>query len=128
MYVFVYGTLLKGLERNYVLSEYKYVGEAYIKARLFDLGKYPGINKGDGIVSGELYEIDRRGLDALDRVERYNEKDLLNSLYIREQISTCKISTEESINAYCYFYNQEVNNNIILHGDYRKYRLEKSIC
>ncbi len=44
--IFVYGTLLKGLERNTALASSKCLGPALIKARLFDIGSYSGIAEG----------------------------------------------------------------------------------
>ena len=71
MLLFVYGTLLKGMEREFVLSDSQYLGPAVFQAQLFDLGDYPGIKVGRGLVIGELYEINRVTLDLLDKLEGY---------------------------------------------------------
>ena len=50
--IFVYGTLLKGLERESVLTNSGYMGPAMIQAELFDLGYYPGTKEGKGRKTG----------------------------------------------------------------------------
>ena len=69
MQLFVYGTLLKGMESESFLNVSQYIGPAMFQAQLFDLGDYPGMKVGKGAVVGELYEIDQVTLDALDRLE-----------------------------------------------------------
>jgi gamma-glutamylcyclotransferase (GGCT)/AIG2-like uncharacterized protein YtfP len=50
--VFVYGTLLNGLERHRALEGALYAGSALVKAELHDFGGYPGITKGASSVIG----------------------------------------------------------------------------
>ena len=58
MYIFVYGTLRYGHERHNVLENARFVGYGFIKGfKLYDLGPYPAIAKGNGTVYGEVYEI-----------------------------------------------------------------------
>ncbi len=73
MKLFVYGTLLQGLERAQVLRESAYLGPAMITGDLFDLGEYPGVRPGTGSVVGELYEIAENTLEQIDRIEGYDE-------------------------------------------------------
>lgn len=47
-YLFVYGTLRKNYDlklKNRITKELKYIGEAKVGARLYDLGRYPGAVK-----------------------------------------------------------------------------------
>ena len=76
MIVFVYGTLLKGLERSHVLSSSSYLGPALVQAQLFDLGSYPGIGEGNNDVIGELYEVTPETLAELDSIEGYICSDI----------------------------------------------------
>ncbi len=118
MRLFVYGTLLKGLERNSLLAESEYIGQSTIQASLYDCGSFPGIKQGDNIVHGELYEIDENTLLVLDQVEGYLENNWDVSLFIRREIPV-KIKTCTECVALCYFYNQEVEDQaLISHGDY----------
>lgn len=122
MKLFVYGTLLKGLERESVLSESRYLGTVVIQARMYDLGSYPGIIDGEGQVIGEIYEIDQDTLNKLDEVEGYLPDEPKDSKYIRKGVKIVSTEVEDTVIAY--FYNQQVEESgRILSGDYRKYRL-----
>lgn len=122
MKLFVYGTLLKGLERESVLAESKYLGTVVIQARMFNLGNYPGIIDGEGQVIGEIYEIDQPTLNKLDQVEGYFPDEPKGSEYIRKEVRIVSTEIEDTVVAY--FYNQQVEeSDRILSGDYRKYRL-----
>lgn len=126
MFVFVYGTLLSGLRLSYLLDDSEFVGQAIASAILYDLGPFPAIKKGDGLVIGEIYYVDENTLKALDDVEGYNESDKSNSLYIRSKIKLIQpVGIQSDI--YAYFYNPPIReDNLIPSGDYRSYlnRLE----
>jgi len=125
MKVFVYGTLLKGMERASTLINSIYLGPAIIKGEIFDLGNYPGIKKGDNTVIGELYEVDNKTIELLDYIEGYNKHEKSSSLYIREETEVYKFSDGQPCKGFTYFYNNQINGNKISHGDYRRYLLEQ---
>jgi gamma-glutamylcyclotransferase (GGCT)/AIG2-like uncharacterized protein YtfP len=122
--IFVYGTLLKGLERNSALDSSKYLGPAIIKARLFDLGSYPGIAEGDNDVVGEIYEVDEQTLNNLDAIEGYRESAPESSLYLRKPIAARMLSNGSEVCAETYFYSS-ANEKTIGGMDYRAFRLAK---
>lgn len=125
MRVFVYGTLLKGLERNAALSTSYYLGPALINAALYDLGHFPGIKDGDEPVVGELYEVDAATLKQLDQIEGYIESEPSVSLYRRGTIPVQCFSEGQYLEAFTYYYAHPIDEQkIIPHGDYRRYRLE----
>ena len=125
MQLFVYGTLLKGMERESILNVSQYIGPAMFQAQLFDLGDYPGMKVGKGAVFGELYEIDQVTLDALDRLEGYRPFGEKDSLYLRREVEIQRMDGV-NVQASCYFYNHGVKNqNLIVNGDYRRFRLEQ---
>ena len=72
--LFAYGTLMRGYPLHGVLARRTtLVGPARVKGRLVDLGAYPGLVNGAGIVHGELYRFDDPELLCdLDREEGYN--------------------------------------------------------
>jgi gamma-glutamylcyclotransferase (GGCT)/AIG2-like uncharacterized protein YtfP len=122
--IFVYGTLLKGLERNSALDSSRYLGPALIKARLFDLGSYPGVAEGDEDVIGEIYEVDEQTLNNLDAIEGYSESAPESSLYLRKPTSARKLADGSSVDVETYFYSHP-NEKTIKGLDYRAFRLEK---
>lgn len=70
--VFVYGTLMAG-ERNHGLMKYgEFLGEDAIEnAQLFNLGTYPMLVPGDGVVYGERYRIPLKTVQVLDQIDSH---------------------------------------------------------
>lgn len=121
MKLFVYGTLLRGLERESVLSSSRFLGTVVVQANLYDIGSYPGIIDGEGQVIGEVYEIDQATLQRLDDIEGYNRKNPEGSEYVRKEVKILTTEVDEPVVAY--FYNRGVKeSNRIVSGDYRKHR------
>ena len=83
-HVFVYGTLRPALatgESRLLIEGLRPAGPATIRGRLIDLGEYPGLLEGSGVVHGELLEIETAAqLAALDA---YEGCDLTCPLYRR---------------------------------------------
>jgi len=70
--VFVYGTLMTGrANHDYFLKNASLMGEGRLFGfALYELGSYPGIKpKKKAMVLGELYIVDQRTLERLDRLE-----------------------------------------------------------
>src|SRR4051812_34926181 len=71
--VFVYGTLRQGGLRAMpdIFPDSKFIGQANVSGRLYDLGPYPGLllDKPNSSVIGEVYEIDDDILKKLDDFE-----------------------------------------------------------
>ncbi|MCS7013973.1 MAG: gamma-glutamylcyclotransferase [Chloroherpetonaceae bacterium] len=127
MKLFVYGTLRRGLERHWLLQNSSYLGDGTIRARLYDLGDYPGIKKGNGTVYGELYEVDAPTLARLDEEEDYMPSCESQSLYLRRWV-TVRDRNGKRQRAFAYFYNGTVcESRRIVHGDYCRYRHEKML-
>lgn len=121
MKLFVYGTLLRGLERESVLSGSRFLGTVVVRAKLYDLGSYPGIIDGEGQVIGEVYEIDQATLKRLDDIEGYKCNNPAGSEYVRKEVKILTTEVDEPVIAY--FYNRKVKEcDRIVGGDYRKHR------
>ena len=100
--VFVYGTLMRGDVRHPALDGQRFVATARTQPRyrLFDCGSYPGLIEAehDGVsVEGELYEVDRGGLEGLDRVEGVAER-----LYERKRVELQPPFSDHPVEAYFY--------------------------
>ncbi|WP_298523165.1 gamma-glutamylcyclotransferase [uncultured Methanobrevibacter sp.] len=68
--VFVYGTLLKGEANHSYLENSTLLGTAFIEGYdLYDVGWYPAIVPGDGLIIGELYNVPESDIPAIDRLE-----------------------------------------------------------
>lgn len=92
-HVFVYGTLRRGqaLHGQLERAGAEFVGEGWIRGRLYDLGEYPGAvpsDLGNEQVFGELYRLGRPSeqLPILDEVEECDPDDPERSLFIRRRV------------------------------------------
>ncbi len=130
--LFVYGGLLKGMTLSPFIEGAKYLGPAYIKAKIYFLGQFPGIVEGEDIVFGELYELDIKELPGLDKIEDYHPNNIEKSSYIRKQVEVNTLPAGAKIMADAYFYNRPIKKEhiYIAHGDYRRfiYQEEKDTC
>jgi gamma-glutamylcyclotransferase (GGCT)/AIG2-like uncharacterized protein YtfP len=103
----LYGSLLRGLgamQEIGVGNRLRFVGPCLIEGQLFDLGAYPGLRRGTGLVVGEIYALlDSEALKTLDRFEDFEPAQPQGSLYQRERVSLIEPADTE---AWIYFYNQ----------------------
>ena len=100
--IFVYGTLKRGLSNHSYLAGQRFVTKARTQPeyRLFDLGGYPGMvrEKEDGLsIEGEIWEVDDRCLNRLDRLE-----DVEGGEYERTLIALATPLEHEQIEGYIY--------------------------
>src|SRR5438552_14406724 len=129
--LFVYGTLRRdpSHEMFHLLAKYgRFVGDATVSGRLFDLGEYPGMVSSDhtGRVIGELYEIDHANWDhviaRLDEYEGCSIGDPQPHEYRRELINA-RLASGLSLPAWAYVLsNWPTNYREIKSGDYLDWR------
>ena len=121
--VFVYGTLRRGganaMSMRFPSS--KFVAEAKVSGRLYDLGAYPGLvlNESNSLVTGEVYKVDDETLNKLDDFEA-------SSNYCRKQIEIAlgtkrKIGWTYEPNPACYCLQ-----TLITSGDWLEYAKTKA--
>lgn len=96
--VFVYGSLKRGHSNHGLLESAKYVGRDMVLGpfEMYSLGYFPGVvDKGREAdispIYGEVYEVDKEGLAALDLLEGHPD------FYCRE-----KLTTENGVRAWMY--------------------------
>ena len=81
--VFVYGTLRSGcaLSMSARFPSSKFIADAQVSGRLYDLGQYPGLllDESDSTVIGEVFEVDDLTLNKLDDFES-------SSQYVRKPV------------------------------------------
>ena len=119
--LFIYGTLMPGLRLEAEMHGARYVGAAQVPGRLVDVGRYPGLLRGDGLVTGEVYEVDDAHLARLDEVEDMVPGDRAASQYWREDVTVCG-GPLQGQRVQTYVYNRPVDDcTPITHGDYRRY-------
>ena len=119
--LFIYGTLMPGLRLDAEMQGARFVGAAQVPGRLVDVGRYPGFLAGEGLVTGEVYEVDDAHLALLDGVEGVVSGDRAASQYWREEV-TVTSGPLQGQRVQTYVYNRPVEGcTAIPHGDYRRY-------
>jgi len=129
--LFVYGTLRRDPrhEMFHLLAKHaRYLGEATVSGRLFDLGDYPGMTWPDErkSVIGEVYEVDPTEWDRiiarLDEYEGCASSDPIPQEYRRE-IVPARLSDGTTVSAWAYVLNRAPNDTReIRSGDYLAWR------
>jgi gamma-glutamylcyclotransferase (GGCT)/AIG2-like uncharacterized protein YtfP len=100
-----------GHQRLDLSKSLTFVGPCQINGRLVDLGSYPGLIVGDGIVEAELYEVtDDAVFRRLDPFEGYDPRYLRTSLYVRRRVRL----VNPRLDAWAFFYNQDVEGKPII--------------
>jgi gamma-glutamylcyclotransferase (GGCT)/AIG2-like uncharacterized protein YtfP len=119
--LFIYGTLLPGLRLEGEMHGATLLGAAQVPGRLVDVGRYPGLLHGEGLVTGEVYEVDAAQLARLDGVEGVVPGDRSASQYWRDTV-TVQSGPLQGQPVQTYVYNRPVDGcTPIAHGDYRRY-------
>ena len=119
--LFIYGTLMPGLRLEAEMQGARFVGTAQVPGQLVDVGRYPGFLVGDGLVMGEVYEIDAAHLARLDGVEDMVPGNRAASQYWREEVTVAS-GPLMGQRVQTYVYNRSVDDcTPIAHGDYRRY-------
>ena len=129
-HLFVYGSLRSGFRSpiyEYISRYFKFIGDARVKGKLFDLGSYPGgvPTNEESYIIGELYRILDEAefswaIAQLDDYEGVNVESDEIQLYRRE-LSDALINNE-IIPAWIYWYNGEVSGRpVITSGDLMEY-------
>ncbi len=122
-YLALYGTLRRGEaahKRLGLAARLKYVGPCKLRGLLFDLGDYPALVPGEGVVVAELYEIRGQGaLAMLDAYEGAAAKRPERGLFVRREVELL----EPQVRADVYFYGRgglPGNARRIASGDWKR--------
>lgn len=117
-HLFVYGTLMSGQSRFNQLEPYVHSQQdASVVGHLHHLGDYPGMKWGDGVVHGQLMELENveACLERMDAIEGFLGFGRNDSLFHRTIV---QVRTEQGIVwAWTYVYAGDVDDDsIIEHG------------
>lgn len=128
--IFVYGTLRRDPTHDlyHLLARHgRFIGDARVQGRLFDLGAYPGMALDDtnGFVTGELYEVAVNWPSVIARLDEYegcSSNDAEPHEYRRELVQALRPSGEP-VRAWAYVLNRDPQGlPVIESGDYLAWR------
>ncbi len=98
--VFVYGTLMKGEVNHHYLESSTCLGPTALEGYdMYDVGWYPAIIAGDSMIVGEVYEVPKADMAAIDMLEGEGH------LYMKK-CETLSIDGNSSF-AFIYIYNKD---------------------
>lgn len=122
-FIAFYGTLMQSFAQQAKVNlqnQLQYKGPCEIVGKLYDLGDYPGLVYGQGLVKAELYQIlDPRVISKLDQYECYTPNQPRTALYIR----SCVRLASPNVDAWVYFYNQTPPKDThIKSGDWQQFK------
>jgi gamma-glutamylcyclotransferase (GGCT)/AIG2-like uncharacterized protein YtfP len=123
-YLVFYGTLMSAfdtLDRLGVRERLRLVGPCAIRGRLFDMGEWPSLVPGDGVVEGELFEIlDESVFATLDPFEDCFPGDPQRSSYLRLSVELLR----PAVRAWLYVANgqQPPSGRLIASGSWHSWR------
>jgi gamma-glutamylcyclotransferase (GGCT)/AIG2-like uncharacterized protein YtfP len=98
----------------------RFVAEAKVRGRLYDLGPYPGLRLDDSnsLVAGEVYEVDDELLNELDEFEA-------SSNYVRKPVEVSLAGQKTN----CWTYEPDAElcsfEKLIPSGDWMEYSLAR---
>jgi gamma-glutamylcyclotransferase (GGCT)/AIG2-like uncharacterized protein YtfP len=119
--LFIYGTLMPGLRLEQEMQGATMLGLARVPGCLVDVGRYPGLVPGEGVVTGVLCRVSEAHLARLDAVEEMWPDNRAASQYWREQVLVLE-GAGAGQRVWTYVYNQPIEGlTPIPHGDYRRY-------
>jgi len=113
--LFVYGTLrprCASAETSPLVHGLPPAGSATIDGTLHDLGDYPGLVSGDGIVHGDLLWVSGEALRRLDLYEGCDEPDPL----FRRDAAIVRRADGAEVVAWVYRYARPIGDAPIIHG------------
>ena len=121
--VFIYGSLRRGAAgaMSIRFPNSKFIAEAKVSGRLYDLGAYPGLilDKSNSSVIGEVYEVDDQLLNELDDFE-------VASNYLRKQVEV----SVDNHRRMCWIYEPDPEfyslDKLIATGDWIEYARTKT--
>jgi len=117
----LYGSLMRGLgamDELAVVDRLRFVAPCKIAGQLFDLGAFPGMREGAGIVKGEVFAVlDPNVIEVLDDFENFLPDEPDESHYVRKRV---RLIEPGATAAWVYAYNRvPPRNRLIDAGDWR---------
>jgi len=123
----LYGTLRNAeLRRSLGLTgRVRRLGRFRLAGILYDLGPYPALAPGKGVVHGELYELmDRGALAVMDKYEEFDPSQPKRSAYLRERWRLA----DPDVDCWVYVYNRPVRGlPRVLGGDWLARRKRQAV-
>ena len=136
-YLFVYGTLRTGFAnpvRKEIMDDVELIGQAVIRGRMYDIGRYPGAVRGSesepASIIGEVLRLThpKKVIRILDQYEGF-DPDMLEKSEYRRDLIPVQLPDGTELVAWVYLYNLAVEGKRrIRNNDHFEYLRTKQSC
>jgi gamma-glutamylcyclotransferase (GGCT)/AIG2-like uncharacterized protein YtfP len=120
-YLFAYGTLVPGCEpaqMNSICSQMEPIGEATVRGILYDLGAFPGVVEGNGVVRGVVLRVPKVAWGAMDAYEGCPIPGGEGGLF-RRIMTRATLDGGEELDCWMYVYARDVRvGRVVPSGDW----------
>ncbi|HEV2294653.1 MAG TPA: gamma-glutamylcyclotransferase family protein [Tepidisphaeraceae bacterium] len=121
--LFAYGTLIPGCEpaaMRAICSRFQLIGEGSVPGTLYDLGSFPGVVEGEGVVRGVVLRVPPDEWPAMDAYEGCPIPGGDDGLF-RRVMSSATLDTGEQLDCWLYVYALDVRDHrMVESGDWRR--------
>ena len=101
--IFAYGTLMPDCPNHWQVKRHvRAARPGRIQGVLIDLGAFPALVPGNGIVQGVVLDVDEATLAITDRIEGY-APNRRRCLYVRREV-TVELDEGREVTAWTYFF------------------------
>ncbi len=122
-YLFAYGTLIPGCEpapMNSICSGMELIGEATVHGVLYDLGPFPGVVEGEGLVRGVVLRVPADAWPAMDAYEGCPLPGGAERLFKRV-LTRATLDGGDAMDCWLYAYARDVDGRrAVASGDWRR--------
>ncbi len=122
--LFVYGTLRRVSPHpmaRFLAERARFIGEATVAGRLYDLGHYPGMLEADAaadLVMGDVYELSD-GVQTMEELDRYEMVESPLPSFFERGEATVMLRDGTNVTANVYWFRGAVTESQrIVSGDY----------
>ena len=112
--IFVYGTLRPSNFQEDGSYGYDDATHTVTGFKMFSNHAYPFLREGEGVVRGNIIEVDEDGLKEADAYESVD-----SGLYVRQKVTATSIETGESEEAFVYVAGPAFDYPVIESGDWK---------
>jgi gamma-glutamylcyclotransferase (GGCT)/AIG2-like uncharacterized protein YtfP len=126
-YLFVYGTLRRRSRHPMArrLAELTHhVGPARIQGRLYNLGRYPGLQPSqapDDWVQGDVYDLGEQSAQALQEMDAYENAESPQPAFFDRHLAKVLLADNQEIEVWVYWFRGDVKDEQrIVSGSYEQ--------
>ena len=108
VFLFVYGTMLKGCKNHYRVEDLEFVGAAITRGVLFHRGNCPAMKPGQKTIHGEVYKVHLPRLSVIDTHEGFAPLRAASRNVYNRVVRRVSLTNGLRVPCHLYLFNLEV--------------------